>query len=109
MKQVIFKETGLPESVLHLEEAAIPEPRAHESLIRITARNINPSDIMFIQGRYGITPKLPSSAGFEAAGEVEKSEQYPRYSRNIHSHRHLERVCLRTHGPIDTYSRGDER
>jgi len=50
MKQVIFKETGLPESVLMLEEAAIPEPRAHESLIRITARNINPSDIMFIQG-----------------------------------------------------------
>jgi NADPH:quinone reductase-like Zn-dependent oxidoreductase len=83
MKQVIFKETGLPESVLLLEEAAIPEPRAHESLIRITARNINPSDIMFIQGRYGITPKLPSSAGFEAAGEVEKSEQYPKGTRVI--------------------------
>ena len=83
MKQVIFKETGLPESVLKLEEVDIPVPRAHETLVRITARNINPSDIMFIQGRYGITPKLPSSAGFEAAGEVEKSEQYPIGTRVI--------------------------
>ena len=56
MKQVIFKETGLPESVLILEEGDIPVPRAHETLVRVTARNINPSDIMFIQGRYGITP-----------------------------------------------------
>ena len=46
MKQVIFKETGLPESVLILEEVDIPVPRAHETLVRITARNINPSDIM---------------------------------------------------------------
>ncbi|EOZ98638.1 hypothetical protein A33Q_1292 [Indibacter alkaliphilus LW1] len=75
MKQVIFHETGLPENVLKLEESAIPEPKAHELRIKVSARNINPSDIMFIQGMYGITPKLPSSAGFEAVGIVDKSDE----------------------------------
>jgi NADPH:quinone reductase-like Zn-dependent oxidoreductase len=75
MKQVVFYQTGLPEEVLQLEEAPIPEPRAHEVRIRVTARNINPSDIMFIRGMYGITPKLPSSAGFEAVGIVDKSDE----------------------------------
>lgn len=75
MKQVVFYETGLPEEVLKLEEAPMPQPKPHEVLIRVTARNINPSDIMFIRGMYGITPKLPSSAGFEAVGIVEKSDE----------------------------------
>lgn len=30
---------------------------------------------MFVRGMYGITPKLPSSAGFEAAGIVEKGDE----------------------------------
>jgi NADPH:quinone reductase-like Zn-dependent oxidoreductase len=71
MKQVIFHETGLPQEVLQVEEVSIPEPKSGEVLIRITARNINPSDIMFIRGMYGIAPQLPSSAGFEASGVVE--------------------------------------
>jgi len=75
MKQVVFYKTGMPEEVLHLEDAPIPEPRAHEVRIKVTARNINPSDIMFIRGMYGITPKLPSSAGFEAVGRVDKSDE----------------------------------
>lgn len=75
MKQVVFYETGLPEEVLKLEEAPMPQQKPHEILIRVTARNINPSDIMFIRGMYGITPKLPSSAGFEAVGIVEKSDE----------------------------------
>ncbi len=74
MKAVIFEETGLPTSVLQLKDLPIPEPKDHEVLIRITARNINPSDLMFIQGMYGITPNLPSSAGFEACGVVTKAD-----------------------------------
>ncbi|EIM78895.1 alcohol dehydrogenase zinc-binding domain-containing protein [Nitritalea halalkaliphila LW7] len=73
MKQVSFKQLGLPEEVLFVEDVPKPEPAAGEALIRITARNINPSDIMFIRGMYGITPELPSSAGFEAVGRVEVS------------------------------------
>ena len=75
MKQVIFNETGQPQEVLKMEEADMPQPKAHEVRIKVTARNINPSDIMFVRGMYGITPKLPSSAGFEAAGVVETADQ----------------------------------
>ena len=71
MKQVIFYETGYPQEVLKVEEAELPVPKSGEVLIRVTARNINPSDIMFIRGMYGIAPQLPSSAGFEAVGVVE--------------------------------------
>jgi len=74
MKQVIFKETGWPQEVLKLEEAPLPEPKGHEVRIKVTARNINPSDIMFVRGMYGIAPKLPSSAGFEAAGIVDVAD-----------------------------------
>lgn len=79
MKQVVFDHIGLPEDVLKLEEVSTPVPRPHEVLIRITARNINPSDIMFIQGRYGIVPQLPSSAGFEAAGVIEQTDANQTY------------------------------
>ncbi len=74
MKQIVFHETGKPAQVLKMEETTKPEPKPNEVLIRVTTRNINPSDIMFIQGMYGITPQLPSSAGFEAVGVVEKSD-----------------------------------
>ena len=75
MKELIFDQTGTPQEVLYLKESEMPQPKAHEVLIRVTARNINPSDIMFVRGMYGITPKLPSSAGFEACGIVEKADE----------------------------------
>lgn len=74
MKEVIFEATGLPQDVLQLKESSMPEPKPHEVQVRVTARNINPSDIMFVRGMYGITPKLPSSAGFEATGVVTMSD-----------------------------------
>ncbi|REG94185.1 zinc-dependent alcohol dehydrogenase family protein [Algoriphagus antarcticus] len=80
MKEVIFEKTGKPEDVLQVKESAAPEPEAHEIQIEVKARNINPSDLMFIQGRYGIQPNLPSSAGFEAAGIVSKSDAEGKFS-----------------------------
>ena len=74
MKEVIFEKTGLPSEVLELKESPMPQPKEGQVLIKVTARNINPSDIMFIRGMYGIAPVLPSSAGFEAAGVVEKGD-----------------------------------
>ncbi|MDR7131918.1 NADPH:quinone reductase-like Zn-dependent oxidoreductase [Algoriphagus sp. 4150] len=74
MKEVIFEETGRAADVLKVREAPAPEPKAHEVQIEVKARNINPSDLMFIRGRYGIQPDLPSSAGFEAAGIVSKAD-----------------------------------
>lgn len=75
MKALIFQQTGLPQEVLQLLDAPMPTPKPHEVLIRVTARNINPADIMFIRGMYGIAPKLPSSAGFEACGVVERGDE----------------------------------
>lgn len=75
MQELIFENTGLPQDVLQLREAPMPEPKSHEVLVQITARNINPSDLMFVRGMYEIVPKLPSSAGFEASGVVIKSDE----------------------------------
>jgi len=75
MKELIFDQTGRPQEVLYLKESEMLQAKPHEVLIRVTARNINPSDVMFVRGMYGITPKLPSSAGFEACGVVEKSDE----------------------------------
>ncbi|WP_192349596.1 zinc-dependent alcohol dehydrogenase family protein [Algoriphagus sp. Y33] len=74
MKEVIFEEIGRAADVLKVREAPAPEPEGHEVQIEVKARNINPSDLMFIRGRYGIQPDLPSSAGFEAAGIVSKPD-----------------------------------
>ncbi|WP_306422298.1 zinc-dependent alcohol dehydrogenase family protein [Algoriphagus sp. AGSA1] len=74
MKEVIFEETGRAMDVLKVREAPIPEPKPLEVQIEVKARNINPSDLMFIRGRYGVKPDLPSSAGFEAAGIVSKAD-----------------------------------
>ncbi len=75
MQELIFEQTGHPQDVLQLRESPIPTPKPHEVLIKVKARNINPSDIMFVRGMYGITPKLPSSAGFEASGVVEQGDE----------------------------------
>lgn len=75
MQELIFEQTGPPQEVLQLRESPIPTPKPHEVLVKVKARNINPSDIMFVRGMYGITPKLPSSAGFEASGVVEKGDE----------------------------------
>jgi NADPH:quinone reductase-like Zn-dependent oxidoreductase len=81
MKQVIFHEYGKPEDVLTLEDCPKPIPQKGEALIRIKARNINPSDLMFVQGLYGIQAQLPSSAGFEAMGEIEEIEDGQMYAK----------------------------
>ncbi len=81
MIEVIFEQIGSPLEVLTLKESEIPVPKKDEVLIRVTARNINPSDLLFIRGMYGITPKLPSSAGFEASGVVEEGDALGRFKK----------------------------
>ena len=71
MKSVQFSQLGLPADVLRIEDIATPEPAAGEVRIKVSTCNINPSDVFFIQGTYGIQPQLPSSAGFEAAGVID--------------------------------------
>ncbi|TGK06963.1 alcohol dehydrogenase [Leptospira semungkisensis] len=44
-----------------------------EVLVRIHSGSINPSDLMFMRGLYGIKKKLPVVPGFEGSGVVVKS------------------------------------
>ncbi|MBN3581877.1 zinc-dependent alcohol dehydrogenase family protein [Algoriphagus aestuarii] len=81
MKEIIFEKTGLPEEVLKLVDSPVPSPKAGEVLIRVKARNINPADLMFIRGRYGILPELPSSAGFEASGVIEIPDESGKFQK----------------------------
>jgi NADPH:quinone reductase-like Zn-dependent oxidoreductase len=71
MKAAQFENTGKPEEVLSIVEKEIPVPGPGEVRVKIKMSNINPSDIMFVQGMYGITPKLPAIGGFEAAGIID--------------------------------------
>lgn len=71
MKTIQFEKPGKPQDVLNLVEAPLPEPGPNEVRIKVIASPVNPSDLMFVQNRYGIRPQLPSGAGFEGVGVVD--------------------------------------
>ncbi len=71
MRTIQLEKTGNPAEVLKVEEKPKPQPAAGEILVKVIAAPINPSDISFVQGRYGIQPKVPSGAGFEGVGTIE--------------------------------------
>jgi NADPH:quinone reductase-like Zn-dependent oxidoreductase len=71
MKKIIFEKPGKPTEVLALQEVEVPQPQAGEVRVRVKASPVNPSDVAFVQGGYGIRPQLPSGAGFEGSGVVE--------------------------------------
>lgn len=60
---------GRPES-LQLTERPLPKPSAGQVLVRISAAPINPSDLMFVRGLYGVKKPLPAVPGFEGSGTV---------------------------------------
>jgi len=51
-------------------EISVPEPADGQVLIRLIQANINPSDLHFIKGEYGLPRKVGVPAGFEGVGEV---------------------------------------
>jgi NADPH:quinone reductase-like Zn-dependent oxidoreductase len=55
---------------LAVVERPMPRPGAGQVLVRIAASPINPSDLSFLRGAYGIRKRLPVVPGFEASGEV---------------------------------------
>ena len=55
---------------LAVVEKPVPKPGAGQVLVRIHASPVNPSDLSFLRGAYGIRKKLPVVPGFEASGEV---------------------------------------
>lgn len=72
-KRVYFEATGRPECELKVE--SVPRQSLEEGEIRVKmkAAPVNPADINFVQGVYGLKPVLPSCAGLEGYGIVEES------------------------------------
>ncbi|HKM56851.1 MAG TPA: zinc-dependent alcohol dehydrogenase family protein [Isosphaeraceae bacterium] len=73
MKAAVFDRFGEPSEVLSLRELPDPEPGAGQVRVRMIASPINPSDLMVVQGRYGVLPRLPATPGFEGVGVVDKA------------------------------------
>ena len=72
MKRVVFDRFGPPAEVLHLQDdVPAPQPKRGEVLVRMLASPINPSDLMYVAGKYGLKPSLPATPGFEGVGVVE--------------------------------------
>lgn len=75
-KFVEFSETNIkPQDVLTTSIGQISTPQEGQVLVKMLAAPINPADINFIQGVYGIKPTLPhSKAGLEGCGVVIESK-----------------------------------
>lgn len=74
MKRVVFDRCGPPPEVLRVEDdVPAPQPRRGEVMVRMLASPVNPSDLMYIAGTYGLQPSLPATPGFEGVGIVEAS------------------------------------
>jgi NADPH:quinone reductase len=72
VKRVVFDKFGPPPEVLRVEDdVPAPQVQSGEVLVRMLASPINPSDLMYIAGKYGLKPSLPATAGFEGVGIVE--------------------------------------
>lgn len=67
MKAIQVQKVGGPE-VLTLVDVAVPQPKANEVLVKVSASGVNYIDIYFRQGRYPAA--LPFVNGQEAAGVV---------------------------------------
>ncbi len=72
-QRLVFETHGNPADVLRLEDFDTEPLGKGEVLIAIHASPINPADLNFIEGNYGIKPGLPAHAGMECAATVLES------------------------------------
>jgi NADPH2:quinone reductase len=71
IQAIRFSTGGSPAEVLRLEEVDLPAPGPGEVRVRMLKAPVNPSDLLFIRGKYAISPHLPATPGFEGVGVVE--------------------------------------
>ncbi len=67
MTAVILKESG---STPIISEIDVPKPGPGEVLVKMHASPINPSDLAFLAGKYGIKKPYPVVPGLEGSGVV---------------------------------------
>ena len=69
-REAVFHEFGPPEECLRVVETGPLRAGPGEVLVRVLASPVNPADINFVQGVYGVKPDLPAVPGMEGCGEV---------------------------------------
>lgn len=74
MKAIQIDETkqDIEEAIrsLKIVEKPVPKPRSGQVLIRMEAAPCNPSDLLFLKGKYGVRKMMPAVPGWEGAGTV---------------------------------------
>lgn len=55
---------------LRLVEKETPRPKPGQVLVQIAAAPVNPADLAFVSGRYGVRRPLPTVPGWEGSGRV---------------------------------------
>ena len=78
MQALRFHEFGKPSEVLKLEPMEWPPLAEGEVDLKLLAAPVNPADLNYIEGTYGIKPELPAVSGIEGCGEVIASRD-PRF------------------------------
>jgi len=58
---------------LELVDKEIPQLKKGQVLVKILAAPVNPSDLVYLMGKYGVPPVAGAYAGFEACGIVVKA------------------------------------
>ncbi|MCS6920011.1 MAG: zinc-binding dehydrogenase [Fimbriimonadales bacterium] len=66
---VLHAYDGAPDS-LRVEPRPVPKPERGLVLVKMRAAPINPSDLMFLKGFYGVQKPLPVVPGWEGMGRV---------------------------------------
>ncbi len=70
MRAVVLHDARGGIDSLRIDELPVPKPGPGEVLVKISATPVNPSDLRFLKGMYGITKPVPVVPGFEGSGRV---------------------------------------
>jgi NADPH:quinone reductase-like Zn-dependent oxidoreductase len=73
MRQLQFVAHGEPSDVIELNTVSEPALGEEDVLVSMEAAPLNPSDFLFVRGKYGVRPAFPSSVGAEGVGRVAKT------------------------------------